>query len=87
MTTNSKRQTREALLDAAEELFASEGVANVTLASITQLAKQRHGGAIHYYFGGRDGLLEAILDRHQAILDEMRMDAPVSYTHLRAHET
>lgn len=75
MATNSKRQTREALLDAAEELFASEGVASVSLASITQLAKQRHGGAIHYYFGGRNGLLEAILDRHQAVLDEMRMDA------------
>lgn len=75
MTTSRKSDTREALLDAAETLFASKGIENVTLAAITRLANQRHGGAIHYYFGGRDGLLAAILDRHEAILDEMRMDA------------
>ena len=75
MATQNKGGTREALLDAAEKLFAADGVENVTLAAITQMAKQRHGGAIHYYFGGRDGLLAAILDRHQVVLDEMRMDA------------
>lgn len=75
MTTGAGGDTRAALLDAAEELFAAEGIENVTLAAITKLADQRNGGAIHYYFGGRDGLLAAILDRHEAVLDEVRMDA------------
>jgi AcrR family transcriptional regulator len=54
-------ETREALLDAAEALFAAEGNGGVSLAANTRLAGQHNGGAIHYYFG--DGLLAAILDR------------------------
>jgi len=75
MATGAQGDTREALLDAAEELFAAEGIEKVTLAAITRLADQHNGGAIHYYFGGRDGLLAAILDRHEASLDKARMDA------------
>ena len=75
MATGAEKDTREALLDAAEELFAAEGIEKVTLAAITRLADQHNGGAIHYYFGGRDGLLAAILDRHEASLDKARMDA------------
>ena len=75
MATDVERDTRAALLDAAEALFATEGIDNVSLAAITHLAGQSNGGAIHYYFGGRDGLLGAILDRHEAVLDEIRTDA------------
>lgn len=75
MPANLETDTREALLDAAEALFAAEGIENVSLAAITRLADQRNGGAIHYHFGGRDGLLAAILDRHEAVLDEIRMEA------------
>ena len=53
-------ETREALLDAAEALFAAEGIGGVSLAAITRLAGRHNGGAIHYYcFGGRDRLLAA----------------------------
>ena len=48
MATGAEGDTREALLDAAEALFAAEGVDNVTLAAITKQADQRNGGAIHY---------------------------------------
>jgi AcrR family transcriptional regulator len=75
MTVSLEGDTREALLDAAEASFAAEGIENVSLAAITRLAGQRNGGAIHYHFGGRDGLLAAILDRHEAVLDEIRMNA------------
>lgn len=75
MVVAVERETRDALLDAAEALFAAEGIDGVSLADITRLAGQRNGGAIHYYFGGRDGLLTAIVDRHQAVLDTARMDA------------
>ena len=73
----TKGDTREALLDAAEELFGSRGIDEVTVAAITERAGQQNSGAIHYYFGGRDGLLAAILDRHEAVLDEVRTDALV----------
>ncbi len=75
MTATVKVDTREALLDAAEVLFASSGPHGASLAAITKHAGQRNGGAIHYHFGGRDGLLAAVLDRHEAVLDEVRMNA------------
>jgi AcrR family transcriptional regulator len=71
-------RTREALMDAGERLFAARGVDDVTVAEITRSAGQRNGAAIHYHFGGRDGLLEAILDRHLARIDAehlARLDA------------
>lgn len=51
------------LVDAAETLFVERGL-DVPLGEITKAAGQRNTGAIHYHFGGRDGLLRAILDRH-----------------------
>lgn len=55
--------TRRLLVDAAERLFAEQGL-DVPLGEITRAAGQRNTGAVHYHFGGRDGLLRAILDRH-----------------------
>ncbi|NUU21073.1 MAG: helix-turn-helix transcriptional regulator [Streptomycetaceae bacterium] len=55
--------TRRLLIDAAETLLAEKGL-DVPLGEITKAAGQRNTGAIHYHFGGRDGLLRAILDRH-----------------------
>ena len=78
MATAIEGETREALLDAAESLFAAEGLADVSLAAITRLAGQRNGGAIHYHFGGRDGLLNAIFERHQTVLDAARMEALIA---------
>jgi AcrR family transcriptional regulator len=75
VNTSVETDTREALLDAAESLLAAEGLADVSRAAITHLAGQRNGGAIHYHFGGRDGLLEAIFERHQSLLDAIRMEA------------
>ena len=78
MTAAVENETREALLDAAESLFAAEGLSDVSLAAITRLAGQRNGGAIHYHFGGRDGLLDAIFQRHQTALDASRLDALIA---------
>jgi AcrR family transcriptional regulator len=71
-------RTREQLIDAGERLFAERGVDDVTVAEITRAAGQRNGAAIHYHFGGRDGLLAAILERHLARIDAehfARLDA------------
>lgn len=61
--------TRERLLDAAEELFAEHGVDGVTLRQIGRRAGQHNTSAIQYHFGDRAALLQAMFDRHLAIID------------------
>ncbi len=56
--------TQDKLLDAATALFAERGIADVSLAEIVRAAGQRNASAVHYHFGGRDQVLEAILARH-----------------------
>lgn len=57
-------QTRDRLLDAAETLFATEGFGAVTTRAILRAAGQRNESALHYHFGGRQGLIEALHERH-----------------------
>jgi len=64
--------TRLRILAAAEHLFAERGVAVVSLAEINQAAGQRNSSAIHYHFGSREGLLDAVLARHMTELDLRR---------------
>ena len=64
--------TRQDILDAAEVLFAREDPDAVTVATITKEAGQRNQAAVHYHFGGRDGLLSAIVDQHHDRLDAVR---------------
>lgn len=66
--------TRDKLLDAATTLFAERGVANVSLAEIVRAADQRNTSAIHYHFGGRDQVVEAILARHVPALRARRLE-------------
>jgi AcrR family transcriptional regulator len=60
--------TREKLLDAATRTFAEQGIVNASLLEITKQAGQRNRGSLHYYFGSRDGVVVAILDRHVGFL-------------------
>lgn len=53
--------TRLALILAAERIFSEEGISNTSLRRITQAAGQRNESAIHYHFGSREGVVEAIL--------------------------
>lgn len=61
--------TKELLLRAGERLFAEQGIHRVPLREINALAGQRNPSALHYHFGSRDGLVEAILSAHQASMD------------------
>lgn len=56
--------TRDRLIEAAERLFASEGVNGVSLREIVRESGARNVTALQYHFGGRDGLLRAVLERH-----------------------
>jgi AcrR family transcriptional regulator len=56
--------TREHILDVAEQLFGERGIANVSLREIRIAAGARNTTAVQFHFGDRDGLLEALAQRH-----------------------
>jgi AcrR family transcriptional regulator len=58
-------QTREHLLDVAEQLFGRIGVSNVSMRQIRLAAHQGNAAAVQYHFGDRDGIVNAISERHQ----------------------
>lgn len=62
-------ETRARLLRAGERLFAERGIHQVRLREINALAGQRNSSALHYHFGSREGLVEAILAEHQTGMD------------------
>ncbi len=55
---------REAIMDAAERLFADRGIDAVSLRTINATAGYSVA-ALHYHFGTRDGLIRALLARAQ----------------------
>jgi len=59
-TCAGSEQTRHALINAAGELAAELGFASVTTRAIAQRAKANIG-SIHYHFGGKDRLFEAVV--------------------------
>lgn len=65
-------ETRSALLDAAERLFAELGISGASDRKVAEAAGQRNHSAVAYYFGGRDGLLTALVERHTASLEDGR---------------
>jgi AcrR family transcriptional regulator len=64
--------TRAKLISVAEMLFATRGVQAVSLNEINKAAEQRHGSACQYHFGNKDGLIQAILDKHVPPIAEQR---------------
>src|SRR5690348_15121274 len=54
--------TRELLIDAAAELFASQSVEGVSVRSINSQAGLA-AAAVHYHFGSKERILEAVLER------------------------
>lgn len=71
--------TRTRLLEAAERLFAERGIDAVSLREITRESGAKNAIAVQYHFEDRDGVLQAIFDKHvpevdarrHAILDEI----------------
>jgi AcrR family transcriptional regulator len=68
----SDATTSQRLLSAAEELFAQRGVEAVSLREIAREAGARNVVAVQYHFGDRDGLVQAILDRHRVAIEGER---------------
>lgn len=61
--------TRTALLDAAEAAFASDGIEQASLRSVMREAGA-NPAAVHYHFGSRAALAQAVLDR---VLEPLQM--------------
>ncbi len=65
-------RTRERILDAAERLFAERGVAGASLRAITRAAGVNLA-AVHYHFGSKDALVNAVVGRYAGPINERRL--------------
>lgn len=68
----AKRSTKDRIMDAAEALFALNGSSGASLRAITRRAKVNLA-AVHYHFGSKDRLLEAVLARRLLPLNAERI--------------
>jgi AcrR family transcriptional regulator len=66
------RATQRSLIQCAERLFAERGIDAVSVSEILETAGQRNKNAIHYHFGGKDGLVTAIAEHRSSALNERR---------------
>ncbi len=63
--------TQEIILDAAEEVFAESGFHGATTRAIAEKA-QANSALIHYYFGNKENLFEAVFARRSEAINEER---------------
>ncbi len=64
--------TRERILDHAERLFAEHGYDRASLRAITEAAEVNLA-AVHYHFGSKEHLLEAVFQRRIGPINEERI--------------
>ena len=62
----------DALIRAAERLFAERGSDQVSLRDITAAAGATNASAVQYHFGDRRGLVRAVLARHEGAIERRR---------------
>src|SRR5262245_59422690 len=70
--TETRKATRERILDAAEHLFADRGFDGTSIRAIVDAAKVNLA-AIHYHFQSKETLLEAVLARRISVVNEARL--------------
>ena len=66
--------TKERILDAAERLFAEQGVDATSLRAITREASVNLA-AVHYHLGSKEALLQAVLARRVGPVNQTRLKA------------
>jgi len=72
--SRSPQPARRALVTAAERLFAEGGVGATTIAAVTRAAGQRNKSAVAFHYGNKDGLVRAVLQKHQRRIDKRRVE-------------
>lgn len=66
--------TRESILDAAEDLFSKHGFYGVTIREVAREAGV-DTALVHYYFGAKRGLFDAVFIRRAAVWNNERVEA------------
>jgi len=66
------------ILDAAEELYSAHGFYGVTVRDVAAAAGV-DTALIHYYFGAKRELFDAVFARRAEILNQARLDAMAAY--------
>jgi AcrR family transcriptional regulator len=66
--------TREAILDAAEQLFAERGLYAVSNRQVSEAAGQGNNAAVGYHFGTKTDLVRAIIRRHGTEIARLRRE-------------
>jgi|Deesub1362A_J573_1020465.scaffolds.fasta_scaffold00093_96 AcrR family transcriptional regulator len=69
----SRLDTKQRILDAAEQLFARDGFHRTSLRAITSKAKVNLA-AVNYHFGSKKALLEAVFERRLLPLNRTRKE-------------
>src|SRR3954471_6304234 len=70
--TDRASLTREAILTAAERLFAEHGVFAVSNRQVSEAAGQGNNAAVGYHFGTKADLVRAIEHKHRGPVEELR---------------
>jgi AcrR family transcriptional regulator len=65
--------TRNRILDAAEVLFGRDGISSTSLRAITKQAGANLA-SVHYHFGSKEALLDAVLARRAQPFNEARLE-------------
>ena len=66
--------TRDLILDASEDLFSKHGFYGVTIREVAREAGV-DTALVHYYFGAKRGLFDAVFIRRAAVWNSERVDA------------
>lgn len=70
--TDRASNTREAILTAAEKLFAEHGVYAVSNRQVSEAAGQGNNAAVGYHFGTKTDLVREIEQRHRVPIERLR---------------
>ncbi|HVK99703.1 MAG TPA: TetR/AcrR family transcriptional regulator [Dongiaceae bacterium] len=65
---DDKADTREKLILVAIRMFAEQGFAGVSMRTINSAAGTRNSSAVHYHFGNKSGIIQAIFDKLESQL-------------------
>ena len=65
----TKTDTKYNLILSALELFAEHGIDAVSMRTINNAAGTKNASAVHYHFGNKVGIIEAIIGFIRAELD------------------
>lgn len=72
--TARQGETRERITRTALQLFAERGLENVSIRDLNQASGVRNQSAVYYHFGGREGLVLAVLEDAIASLEVRLQD-------------